>query len=102
MGIENFTIKQGESWEKIVLWEQDIFTYKAISAVPVLAPVRLTVTGHGMPDNWRFAISNVKGMKELNAANEPPEDDEYHQAKVIDANTIEVNKLNASGYTAYA
>ena len=102
MGSQNYTIKQGETWRRVLRWEQGIFVYKTITAITKAAPVRLTAATHGLIDGWRFAVSNVEGMTEINAANEPPDEHtEYHVAAYIDANTVEINKINSLGFTAY-
>ena len=97
----NFEINQGESWERIVRWEQASFVYKEITAISKAAPTILTATGHRLLDGWRFAISNVEGMTQINARNEPPEDEEYHISKLVDVNQIEINAMNSLGFTAY-
>lgn len=95
-------ICMGATWRRILMWSTEPFIYKAITGVPQLAPVRLTVVGHGLVDNQRVAISNVRGMTDLNAENEPPDiQTEYHDQSVIDANTIEINALNAVDFRAY-
>ena len=42
-----------------------------------------------------------KGMDELRAVPNEIKDRDYHQATVIDADTIEFNDVNASGFKAY-
>lgn len=96
-----FQIKQGETWRRVVRWEQGTYVYVPITAIAKVAPVSLTVPNHGLVDNWRFAVSNVEGMTEINAENEPPEESEYHRATVVDSNTLEINKVNALGYSTY-
>ncbi len=97
----NFTLIQGETWERVVRWEQGTYVYKPITGITKAAPVVLTVPGHELLDGWRFAVSNVVGMKEINAKNEPPTDEEYHVGKFVDANSIEINALNGLGFTTY-
>ena len=97
----NLVIAKGKTFKHVVRWEGETYTYSAITAVPNLAPVRLTSTTHGVPDQWRVAIVSVKGMTELNAANNPPKESELIVASRVDANTIELNGVNASTYKAY-
>lgn len=102
MGCEtNLTIQKGTTYRRVVTWAAGPIVYKAITAVPQLAPVRLTVVGHGIVDGWRVAISDVEGMRELNAAHEPPRLTEYWTATLVDVDTIEINELNAASYHAY-
>lgn len=94
----NFTIQQGETWEQIIRWEQASFVYKQITNISVAAPVRITAPGHELLEGWRFAVSNVVGMVEINAKSEPPDDSEYHVAKIIDTDIVEINALNGIGF----
>jgi hypothetical protein len=100
-GKSNFTIYKGSDFTKVIRWEIGPVVYKTISAIPALAPLTLTVTGHGMPNGWRFAIQSVKGMIQLNAKKTPPVEADYYRGTVVDANTIEVNDVNAMDYTTY-
>ena len=86
----------------VVRWETSAIIYKQISAISQTAPVRMTVTGHNIPNGWRAAVSGVKGMVEMNVADPSRiRDEEYHQVTVIDANTIEFNDVNAAAFKAY-
>lgn len=86
----------------VIRWETSALIYKQISAISQAAPVRMTVTGHSIPNGWRAAVSGVKGMVEMNVADPSRiRDDEYHQVTVIDANTIEFNDVNAAAFKAY-
>lgn len=100
-GKSNFTIYKGSDFNKVIRWENGPIVYKTISAIPSLAPLTLTVTGHGLPNGWRLAIQSVKGMTQLNAKKSPPVDTDYHMGTVVDVNTIEINDINALDYTAY-
>lgn len=87
----------------VIRWETNAIIYKQISAISQTAPVRMTVTGHNIPNGWRAAVSGVKGMVEINVADPSRiRDDEYHQVTVIDANTVEMNEVNAAGFRTYA
>lgn len=97
----NYTLKRGETWDRVLTWSVLPLVYKAITGIPSLAPLRLTVPSHDMPPEWLVAISNVGGMRQINAENEPPLDDEYVQATVVDNDTIEINSINAASYNAY-
>jgi hypothetical protein len=98
--VTDITLQQGATFSRTYRWGTRPYVYKTISAVAKAAPVRLTVTAHGLKDGWRVAVSNVAGMTELNAQNEPPLDNEYHAVTVVDANTIELNEIVSLGYTA--
>lgn len=112
---------QGKTFSEVLRWEQPTITMKKFDAsasnVPIvqLAPLRLKVTGHGMPDGWAFHITNVEGMVQLNSS--PTSADPNRRlgfvARKIDADVIEVLELildgadiiqrevNAAGFSAY-
>lgn len=98
---EDLIIKKGKTFSLVVRWESLPIIYKAITGIANTAPIRLTVPGHGFPDGWRVAATNVKGTSEINAVANEVEDADYHPLTVIDANTIEFNDVNAAGFSPY-
>lgn len=98
---KDLVVQQGKTFSLVVRWESDPVVYKAITAISQTAPVRLTVAGHGMPDGWNGAVTNVKGMTEINAEANKVRDSDYNPVTVIDADTIEINAINAAGFKAY-
>ena len=97
----SLTIRRGETVNIPIRVESDVLAYKSITAIAQSAPVRITATGHGLTDGWRAAVANVKGMTELNAANNPPKDNELRRVTVVDPNTVEFNAVNAAGFKPY-
>lgn len=97
----NITIRRGETVALPIRIESDVLTYKTITAIAQSGPASITAASHGCPDGWRAAVMNAKGMTEINAANNPPKDSELRRVTVVDANTIEFNKLNSAGFRAY-
>lgn len=77
------------------------FIYKAITAITKAAPARVTCTGHGIPNGWPVAVVSVQGMRQIKAETDPPKADDYKQATVIDSNTIDLNAVNSSEFSAY-
>ena len=98
---EDLTIQQGRTFSLAIRWESPPIVYRPITAIAHTAPARLTVPTHGVPDGWRVAITNVKGMTEINAEANKLTSRDYHQATVVDANTLDINDINAAGYKAY-
>lgn len=96
------TIVQGSTFQQVLRWESPTFVYKQITGITQAAPAVITATGHGVPDGWRVAIVSVKGMTEINALNNPPKESEYRKATLLDANSIELNSVNAAEFTPYA
>ncbi|MDR0362494.1 MAG: hypothetical protein LBJ46_07425 [Planctomycetota bacterium] len=98
---EDIVILRGKSWNLMVRWEEEPIVYKPISGIERSAPVRLVVPGHELPDGWRAAVVSVVGMREMNAAHDPPWVMDHHVATVIDADTIEFNSVNSSRFHPY-
>lgn len=91
----NLTIYQGSTFSEVLRWESPTKVYKPITGITQAAPAILTVASHAVPNGWRVKVTNVVGMKEINSS------DTYRKATVIGANSIELNEVNAVGYTAY-
>ena len=99
---KDFTIVQGKTFPHVVRWETDPIQYRTISAIQQSAPVRLTVIGHEIPDGWPGAVTNVKGMTEINAEANSLTESDYNPITVIDDDTVEINAINAAGFKAYS
>lgn len=97
----DLVIGQGKTFQRVVRWETEPFIYNAITAIAKTAPARITAAGHDVPDGWRVAVVSVLGMKQINASAAPPKERDYHRATVIDNNTVDVNEINAAGYSDY-
>ena len=97
----NLTIRQGETFTRIIRWETLPYVYKAITGVTQAAPVAITAVGHGLKTGWRTAVVSVKGMKEINAEHVPPRDSDYNQVTVVDVDTVTLNKVNSADFGAY-
>ena len=98
---KDLTIQQGKTFTLVLRWETEPVVYKPITAIQQTAPVRMTVANTA-PDGWRAAVTSVKGMTEINAADPAKlRDSDYHALTVIDANTVEFNDVNAAGFKAY-
>lgn len=107
MADKDLTILQGKTFSLVLRWETEPIVYKPITAISLAfgAP-RPTVVGHGIPPNWRGAISRVKGMKQINAPNSPPKPGDYTTITVVDQNTVELNDVapfddNGNEWPAY-
>ena len=99
---KDLVIQQGRTFTLVLRWETEPIVYKAISAITQAAPVRISFSvAHGCPDGWRAAVTGVKGMTEINAEANSVKERDFHPVTVIDANTIEFNEVDASGYKAY-
>jgi hypothetical protein len=97
----NLTIRQGETFQRLIRWESPPYIYKAITAITKAAPVAITAAGHGLATGWRVAVVSVLGMKEINARNSPPRDADFHQVTTTGTDAITINDINSADYTAY-
>jgi hypothetical protein len=86
----DLTIIRGKTFEFAYLYADDELLYLPITAMPSKAPVQLTVAVHGIPEGWPVQVQCVKAPAELNS-----EDGACHFVTVVDANTIELNAVNA-------
>lgn len=93
-------ITRGKTAEFAFLYADEEQVFLPIEAMPVKAPARLTITGHQIPDGWPVQVQCVKVPAELN--NDPNGDEPYYKTKVVDANTIEFNRVNAHCWKEYA
>ena len=101
---DDISLIQGKTFTDLLRWETTPIVRVAIKAIttPNGAPRIETLTAHGLVDGWRCAVTGVRGMTELNAADPNKiKDAEYRQATVIDVNTIEFNDINASQFKAW-
>jgi hypothetical protein len=99
--MENITLFRGETYTDVFLWEVAPIIYKAITSVALTAPVRIGVPGHEMPNGWFGAITNVKGTTELNVTANSVRPEDYHQVTYVDADTLDINDINAAGFKPY-
>lgn len=95
------TIRKGSTVRIPIRVESGEWDYAPITTIENTAPVRITATSHGIPDGWRAAVMNAKGLTDLNAENNPPTDAELYPLTRIDANTVEINKINAAGFKTH-
>lgn len=98
---DDWVIYQGRTFKRVVRWETEPVVYKPITAVSQAAPVAITASGHGLKSGWYAAVTDVKGMTEINAQSNAPKASDYHQVTVSDVDTITINDINAAGFSAY-
>lgn len=97
---KNIFVAQGHTYSTVLRWETPPIVRKPITAITALTgSARINVPGHGVPDGWRVAVTNAKGMTEINAVNpNSVRDSEYYSATVLDQDNIELNNVNAAGF----
>ena len=94
----NYKIYQGTTFRETLRWESQTKGYANISAITKAAPCVITTqSNHTIPVNWRVRVVGVSGMKEVNVTGE----DDYYIATNTTSNTVTLNQVNSSNYTAY-
>lgn len=94
MSVDDLVINQGKTFSMVIRWETAPVIFKQITGLDFSSGApRLTVHGHETPNGYRGVVTRVKGPKQINAKYSPPREDDYVQATVIDANTIELNSV---------
>lgn len=95
--VVDINIVKGKTFEFMYRYADHDLVYKPISAIPSIAPIRLTVPAHSIPDGWPIRIEGVRQPVELNT-----EDDAYYIATTVDTNTIELNTVRADEWRPYS
>lgn len=92
---QDLTIQQGKTFSLVVRWETEPVIRKPITAISLASGApRLSVVAHGIPSGWRSYVTRVEGMKQINAANNPPRETDFHPATVVDGGTVELNDID--------
>lgn len=94
-------LKQGDSHALVLRVETDPIVYKTITAIQQSAPLRIEAVGHGLINGQNAAVTNVKGMTEINGTANDLQPGDWHPVTVVDADTIEFNDVNGAGFKAY-
>lgn len=95
------TVRKGSTENIPIRMESGVWRYASIENIARSAPVRLKVPEHGILDGWRVAVMNVVRPRDLNAAHNPPWEEELRLADVVDPDHIEFNEINGSGFYPY-
>lgn len=101
--VQDLTIRRGETFKLTVRWETEPWLYAAIESISRTAPARVTLQAPGadIPDGWRVAVVDAKGMTQLNAANNPPKSKDMRRAKVTGLTQLEFNDISAAAFGAH-
>lgn len=94
----NLRVYQGSTFKETFRWESQTKGYVAISNISKTAPcIVTTTTNHGIPAGWRFRVTDVVGMTQINQASE----DDYYIATEVTNNTITINSVNSINFSNY-
>lgn len=93
----NYKIFQGATFTQTFRWESDSKSYADIIGISKAAPAVINVSNvHTLPAGWRFTVSNVTGMKEINSLS-----DDYYICTSKSPTTIISDRINSAGYSNY-
>lgn len=97
MADQTLLVQPGATLNQPVLIASQALSYAPITAIQPSAPLRLTVSNHGLVREWPIWIENVRSWTELNRSRAW---EAALMARVIDTSTLEINALNGVGHTA--
>lgn len=93
----NYKVYQGSTFQETYRWESQTKVYTPISAISKSAPCVITTTSASLiPVGWRFIVTGVQGMKDINN-----NWDNYYLATEVSGNQITINQVNSSQFAAY-
>lgn len=97
----NFALSPGDTFVQVFRWATGPYITKAITGISKAAPAIVTAVGHGVVAGWPVAVVSAQGMVGINATRYPPRGDDWHQASVPSSDTVELNDVDSSLFTAY-
>lgn len=100
-GKQKLEICKGATYLNVLRWESATCVFRTITGITKAAPPVISATGHGVPDGWRVAVTNVLGMTQINAADNPPKTNQYVKSQLITADTLSLKCVDASGFGTY-
>ena len=96
------SVRRGASEDIALRLETSAKKFAAITGMSKTAPLRVTASGHGIPDMWYAAVIDARGMTEMNAADSNKiRESEFHQITAIDANTVDFLEISSGGFKTY-
>lgn len=99
--VKNLKVCKGTTFLMPIRWGAEPVVFRPITSITNAASPVAGVPAHGLVSGWPVAITNVKGMKEINAPGVEPLPEHYIQCEVVDADNIILTGLNAIDYTPY-
>lgn len=97
----NFEVSPGDTFAQVFRWATGPYITKAITGITRAAPTVVTAVGHGVVAGWPVAVASAGGMVEINASRYPPRGTDWHPATILSADTVELNDVDSTLFTAY-
>lgn len=98
--MSDLEIRKGKTYAHVLRWGVEPIVYKPITGISKSAPMVVDAVGHDLLDGWPTAIVSVVGMDDVFASDAPKAKD-YIQPTVVDADTVEFNKVNSANLKPY-
>lgn len=98
---KNLSVCKGTTLVLPIRWGVEPVVFKTITSIQNAAEPTMSVPSHELVEGWPFAITNVKGMREINAPGVEPPPESYVQAEVVDIDTLRLLEVNTLDYTPY-
>lgn len=93
-------VRLGASADIPIRVETNSLTFAPIASIAKSAPARVVTTDpHGIPDGWRVAIVDAKGMTELNV--DTVSDRDLTKVTVINATTLDLDGISSLGFRTH-
>jgi len=94
----NYKIYQGSTFKETFRWEAQTKGYTNITNISKTAPCVITTSNtHTIPQGWRFRVTDVLGMTQINQTSE----DNFYLASSVTNNTITINSINSTNFNNY-
>jgi hypothetical protein len=90
---QDLPVIPGATYRDTIRIMQPVWVYRDITGISG-SPVVFTVAGHGLESAWPVWVRGVQGMPD---ANREPDRQLPHIAKLLTADTLEINTLSAAG-----
>jgi hypothetical protein len=98
-------IVKGKTLEFTLLYADSELEFRPITAVVSVAPLVLTVPGHGLKEDWPIQITGVKQPRQLNTADPTlsgcGDIPEHYIVRVVDEDTIRLANVNGVEWPSY-
>lgn len=95
----NYKIYQGSTFEEAFRWESQTKVYQEIQSISKTAPCVITLQETPtIPVGWRFRVTGVSGMKEVNSVG-----DNYYLCTDVneELKTVTINSVNSTQFSNY-
>ena len=94
----DITIRRGATFTLPVRWETEPWLYATAVGISNTAPASISTSAHTVPEGWRIALVDCRGLTQLNARSNPPKDSDMRRATVVSSTLIELNDTSTAAF----